>query len=80
MDKICLRRRPVKPDVNGYGHEKSYSKKALRQMLEHAGLEVVAETAILFMPGWLRIRTSTGLDRGADEGQDEDLHVTEERP
>ena len=39
----------------GYGYEKSYSKKALRQMLEHAGLEVVAETAILFMPGWLRM-------------------------
>ena len=39
----------------GYGYEKSYSKKALRQMLERAGLEVVAETAILFMPGWLRM-------------------------
>jgi SAM-dependent methyltransferase len=39
----------------GYGYEKSYSRRALRQMLEKAGLEVVAETAILFIPGWLRM-------------------------
>jgi SAM-dependent methyltransferase len=39
----------------GYGYEKSYSRRALRTMLERAGLEVVAETAILFMPGWLRM-------------------------
>jgi SAM-dependent methyltransferase len=39
----------------GYGYEKSYSRRALRQMLEEAGLEVVAETAILFIPGWLRM-------------------------
>lgn len=39
----------------GYGFEKSYSRRALRQMLERAGLEVVAETAILFVPGWLRM-------------------------
>jgi SAM-dependent methyltransferase len=39
----------------GYGYEKSYSRRALRRMLERAGLEVVAETAILFMPGWLRM-------------------------
>jgi SAM-dependent methyltransferase len=39
----------------GYGYEKSYSRRALRQMLEQAGLEVVAETAILFIPGWLRM-------------------------
>lgn len=39
----------------GYGYEKSYSRRALRQMLERAGLEVVAETAILFIPGWLRM-------------------------
>lgn len=38
-----------------YGYEKSYSRRALREMLERAGLLVVAETAILFMPGWLRI-------------------------
>ena len=39
----------------GYGYEKSYSRRALREMLERAGLEVVAETAILFVPGWLRM-------------------------
>ena len=39
----------------GYGYEKSYSRRALRQMVENAGLEVVAETAILFIPGWLRM-------------------------
>lgn len=39
----------------GYGYEKSYSRGALRRMLETAGLDVVAETAILFIPGWLRM-------------------------
>jgi SAM-dependent methyltransferase len=39
----------------GYGFEKSYSRRALRRMLERAGLTVVAETAIVFMPGWLRM-------------------------
>jgi len=39
----------------GYGYEKSYSRRALRAMLERANLEVVAETAILFIPGWLRM-------------------------
>jgi SAM-dependent methyltransferase len=39
----------------GYGYEKSYSRRALRLMLEKAGLKVVAETAILFIPGWLRM-------------------------
>jgi SAM-dependent methyltransferase len=39
----------------GYGFEKSYSRRALRRMLQDAGLEIVAETAILFMPGWLRM-------------------------
>jgi SAM-dependent methyltransferase len=39
----------------GYGFEKSYSRAALRSMLERCGLEVVAETAILFIPGWLRM-------------------------
>jgi SAM-dependent methyltransferase len=39
----------------GYGYEKSYSRRALRQMLERGGLEVVAETAILFLPGGLRM-------------------------
>jgi SAM-dependent methyltransferase len=39
----------------GYGYEKSYSRAALRAMLQRAGLSVVAETAILFMPGGLRM-------------------------
>lgn len=39
----------------GYGFEKSYSRRTLRSMLERANLEVVAETAILFIPGWLRM-------------------------
>lgn len=39
----------------GYGLEKSYSRRSLRAMLERAGLEVEVETAILFIPGWLRI-------------------------
>lgn len=38
-----------------YGYEKSYSRRALREMIERSGLEVVAETAILFIPGWLRM-------------------------
>lgn len=38
-----------------YGYEKSFSRRALREMLERAGLTVVAETAILFIPGWLRM-------------------------
>lgn len=39
----------------GYGYEKSYSRRRLRRMLQTAGLEVVEETAILFIPGWLRM-------------------------
>ena len=38
-----------------YGFEKSYSRRGLRRMLERAGFEVVAESGILFIPGWLRI-------------------------
>jgi SAM-dependent methyltransferase len=38
-----------------YGLEKSYSRRGLRDMIERAGLTVVEETAILFIPGWLRI-------------------------
>lgn len=38
-----------------YGYEKSYSRRGLRQMLKRGGLTVVAETAILFIPGWLRM-------------------------
>lgn len=36
-------------------HEKSFSRRALREILERAGFKVVAETAILFIPGWLRM-------------------------
>ncbi len=39
----------------GYGYEKCYSRRALRRMLEAAGFEVVAESGILFVPGWLRM-------------------------
>jgi SAM-dependent methyltransferase len=39
----------------GYGFEKSYSRRRLRQMLVEAGFEVCAETGILFIPGWLRM-------------------------
>jgi SAM-dependent methyltransferase len=39
----------------GYGLEKSYSRRTLRGMLERAGFEVVHETGILFIPGWLRM-------------------------
>jgi hypothetical protein len=39
----------------GYGFEKSYSRRALRAMVERARLDVVAETGILFIPGWLRM-------------------------
>lgn len=39
----------------GYGYEKSYSRRALREMLERAGLTVVAETSILFIPGGVRM-------------------------
>jgi SAM-dependent methyltransferase len=39
----------------GYGYERSFSRRAFRRMLEAAGFDVVAETAILFVPGWLRM-------------------------
>jgi S-adenosylmethionine decarboxylase len=38
-----------------YGLEKSYSRRALRRMLEAAGLDVALETGILFIPGWIRM-------------------------
>lgn len=38
-----------------YGFEKCYSRRALRSMLESSGLQVVAESGILFIPGWLRM-------------------------
>ena len=39
----------------GYGLEKSYSRRTLRAMLTRAGFDVVHETGILFIPGWLRM-------------------------
>lgn len=39
----------------GYGFEKSYTRGGLRRMMTSAGFTVVAETAILFIPGWLRM-------------------------
>ena len=39
----------------GYGFEKSYSRKALRRMLEEAGFRVEGDSGILFIPGWLRM-------------------------
>ena len=39
----------------GYGYEKSYSRGALRTMLERTGFHVSAEEGILFIPGWLRM-------------------------
>ncbi len=38
-----------------YGYERSFSMRALKKMLEHEGFEVIAETGILFLPGWLRM-------------------------
>jgi SAM-dependent methyltransferase len=38
-----------------YGYEKSFSRRALRRMCQRTGFEVVAETGILFIPGWLRM-------------------------
>jgi SAM-dependent methyltransferase len=39
----------------GYGYEKSFSRRGLRQMLTGAGFEILDEPAILFIPGWLRM-------------------------
>ncbi|HYU79934.1 MAG TPA: class I SAM-dependent methyltransferase [Vicinamibacterales bacterium] len=38
-----------------YGFEKSYTRGSLRALVTDSGFDVVAETAILFMPGWLRM-------------------------
>jgi hypothetical protein len=38
-----------------YGFEKSYTRRGLRQMLTRSGFAVVSETAILFIPGWVRM-------------------------
>ena len=41
--------------IYGYGFEKSYTRRALRRLLERAGFEIVAESGLLFLPGWLRM-------------------------
>jgi SAM-dependent methyltransferase len=38
-----------------YGYEKSYSRRRVRHMLQRAGLNVGAESSILFIPGGLRM-------------------------
>lgn len=38
-----------------YGQERSFTRAQLRRLLEAHGFEVVAEDAILFLPGWLRM-------------------------
>ena len=38
-----------------YGFEKSYTRRGLREMMTASGFDVVAETAILFIPGWVRM-------------------------
>ena len=38
-----------------YGFEKSYSRRALRELMTSSGFEVVAESAILFIPGGIRM-------------------------
>lgn len=39
----------------GYGYEKSYSRRTWRGVLERTGFEVLDESGILFVPGWLRM-------------------------
>jgi len=38
-----------------YGMEKSFTPRGLRRLLESAGFRVVAQSGILFLPGWLRM-------------------------
>ena len=38
-----------------YGYERSFSRRRLRRLVQVAGLRVVDETGILFLPGWLRM-------------------------
>ena len=42
-------------DWYSYGYEKSYSRRAWRGILERAGFDVLDQSGILFMPGWLRM-------------------------
>ncbi len=38
-----------------YGYERSFTRKGLRRLVEQGGLRTLAETGILFVPGWLRM-------------------------
>jgi SAM-dependent methyltransferase len=38
-----------------YGFEKSYTRRGLRQLMTACGFRVIHETAILFIPGWIRM-------------------------
>jgi exosortase/archaeosortase family protein len=38
-----------------YGYERSFTRRGIRGLLEGVGFQVVAEPAILFIPGWLRM-------------------------
>ena len=38
-----------------YGYERSFNMRDLKRMLEGQGFKVLAETGILFLPGWLRM-------------------------
>jgi len=39
----------------GYGMEKSFTHRSLRQLVRSCGFKVVGRGGILFMPGWLRM-------------------------
>jgi SAM-dependent methyltransferase len=39
----------------GFGFEKSYTRRSLRDLVTASGFTVVAESAILFIPGWIRM-------------------------
>jgi SAM-dependent methyltransferase len=38
-----------------YGFEKSYTRRGLRDLMTSSGFRITGETAILFMPGWVRM-------------------------
>lgn len=46
-----------------YGFEKSYTRTRFAAMLREAGFTIVAETGLLFIPGWLRMADLLGHTR-----------------
>jgi SAM-dependent methyltransferase len=42
-------------DAYHYGAERAFSRRGLHALLERAGLEVVGDSGVLFIPGWLRM-------------------------